>query len=201
MYPGSLASEMTRSVPSCSGDTIPAAEPVTDLIPTLGSRGKMSGHFMIAVAVIGALWFSVETASGQVPALTIETLMEGQVSPYTTPRGDHLGVNSDDSAGVGNLDLNSGREVRAKQPDRWMGKDKCKHFLLSGFWSGLGYLVTRRHFENAEETSLYLSGGVVLSLGVTKEIRDGFEPDNRFSYRDLVFDLAGVGCGLFVASR
>ena len=46
-----------------------------------------------------------------------------------------------------------------------------------------------------------ISGGIVFSLGVTKEIRDSFQPDNRFSYRDLLFDLAGVGCGLLVASR
>ena len=156
---------------------------------------------MMAVAIIGSLWFSVQTASGQLSALTIETLMEGQVSAYTTPRGDHLGVNSGDSAGDGGLNLNSGREVQAKRPDRWMGRDKCKHFLLSGFWSGLGYLLSRRHFENTEGTSLQISGGIVFSLGVTKEIRDSFQPDNRFSYRDLLFDLAGVGCGLLVASR
>lgn len=201
MYPGSLASEMTRSVASCSRDTIPAAQLLSHLISQVASRRKISGHFLTAVAVIGALWFSVETASGQLPALTIETLMERRASIYTALREEYLAVNSGDSAEVGNLDLNSGRELQRKRPDRWMGKDKCKHFLLSGFWSGLGYLLSRRHFENTEETSLYLSGGIVFSLGVTKEIRDSFQPDNRFSYRDLVFDLAGMGCGLLVASR
>jgi putative lipoprotein len=192
---------MTRSVLSCSEDTLPSADPISHLISQVTSGGKIPGRLLIAVAVIGVLWFSAERASGQVPAFTIENLMKGQVSAYTAPGGEYLGVNSDDSAGLGDLDLDSRREVRTKQPDRWLGKDKCKHFLLSGFWSGLGYLVTRRHFGNTEETSFYVSGGVVLSLGVTKEIRDSFQPDNRFSCRDLLFDLAGVGCGLLIASR
>lgn len=88
-----------------------------------------------------------------------------------------------------------------KTADLWTGKDKCRHFLLSGFWSGFGYLLSHRHFDYSEEKSLLLSGGVVLSLGLSKEVRDGFQADNRFSYKDLVFDVIGIGCGLFLASR
>ncbi len=133
----------------------------------------------------------------------IEDLLKKQIAQEADLRQYDFGGASRDSIEKPRLDLNVSREDSNEQDwrDRWWSTDKYRHFLLSGFWAGFGYLLCNRHFEYPRGKSLVISGGVVFSFGLTKEIRDGLQPGNRFSYKDLVFDFAGVGCGLFIASR
>lgn len=157
----------------------------------------------LVATIVGLSLFS-QAALGQTSCGKIETLLVRQITQPPDARQDAFRGALEDSTenrqgAVGGLIENLGEERRS--PDLWAGKDKCKHFLLSGFWSGFGYLLCHRHFNYSEEKSLLLSGGVVLSLGLSKEVRDGFQADNRFSYKDLVFDIVGIGCGLFIASR
>jgi uncharacterized protein YfiM (DUF2279 family) len=160
-------------------------------------------HVRLILVVVGLSLFA-QAARGQLSPLKIQAALQKKIVQGAdlweyTFRGAIEDSTENRQGAVGGLIENLGEERRS--PDLWAGKDKCKHFLLSGFWSGFGYLLCHRHFEHSEGESSLISGGIVLSLGVTKEIRDGFQPDNRFSYKDLVFDIVGIGCGLFIASR
>ncbi|MFQ5868401.1 MAG: hypothetical protein ACE5JC_00715 [Candidatus Zixiibacteriota bacterium] len=156
------------------------------------------------VATIVGLSLFAQVAGGQLSPSKIEATLGKKVAQRADPweytfRGAIEDSTENRQGDVGGLIENF--QAERKTPDLWVGKDKCRHFLLSGFWSGFSYLLCHRHLEYSEEKSLLISGGVVFSLGVTKEIRDGFQPDNRFSYKDLLFDVVGIGCGLFLASR
>jgi uncharacterized protein YfiM (DUF2279 family) len=160
-------------------------------------------HVRLILVVVGLSLFA-QAARGQLSPLKIQAALQKKIVQGADPweytfRGALEDSTENRQGAVGGLIENLGEERRS--PDLWAGKDKCKHFLLSGFWSAFGYLLCHRHFEHSEGESSLISGGIVLSLGVTKEIRDGFQPDNRFSYKDLVFDIVGIGCGLFIASR
>lgn len=153
--------------------------------------------------VVGLSLFS-QAVLGQTSCGKIETLLARQITqaPGASKYAFRGAVKDSTESRLGELStLIRDEQQEKKSPDLWVGKDKCRHFLLCGFWSAFGYLVCHRHLEYSEKKSLLLSGGAVFSSGVTKEIRDALQPDNRFSYKDLIFDVVGVGCGLFIASR
>lgn len=156
------------------------------------------------VATIVGLSLFAQAAGGQLSPPKIEAALQKKIVQGAAPweytfRGAIEDSTENRHRDLGTL-IKAEREEK-KSPDLWAGKDKCKHFLLSGFWSGFSYLLCHRHFNYSEEKSLLLSSGVVLSLGLSKEVRDGFQADNRFSYKDVLFDVVGIGCGLFIASR
>lgn len=156
------------------------------------------------VAAVVGLSLCSQTALAQTSYGKIETLLAKQLVLPPDAGQYALGGTVEDSVRniqgeVSSLMRNLPEERKA--PDLWMGKDKYRHFVLSGFWSGFGYLLSHRHFKSSERNSVLFTGGMVFSLGIAKEIRDGFQPENRFSYKDLVFDVIGIGCGLFLASR
>ena len=160
-------------------------------------------HIGLSVVIAGLSLFA-QVASGQVSPLEIERALQQKIVQGADPWEYTFRGAIEDSTAKRHRDLSTlvkTEREEEKSPDLWVGKDKCRHFLLCGFWSAFGYLLCHRHLDYSEEKSLLISGGVVSSLGVTKEIRDAFQPDNRFSYKDLVFDAIGVGCGLFIASR
>lgn len=86
-------------------------------------------------------------------------------------------------------------------PDKWLGEDKWKHFMISGFISSFTYKFFRDGFNNKKEDSILFSSGITLSLGIGKEIKDRRKPKGRFSYKDLVFDVLGTGLGIFLVTR
>jgi uncharacterized protein YfiM (DUF2279 family) len=85
--------------------------------------------------------------------------------------------------------------------DKWWGKDKVKHFVLSAFLAGVSYKIYHNKLHNRKEHSLYFSSGFTFSLGLGKEIYDETRPQKKFSYKDLVYDLLGIGVGLLIATR
>jgi len=91
--------------------------------------------------------------------------------------------------------------AETKPIDKWWGRDKAKHFLVSAFLTGACYRICHDEFHNKEEPSLYFSAGFTFSLGLGKEIRDQTKPQKRFSYKDLVYDLMGIGVGLLIVTR
>lgn len=156
------------------------------------------------VSTIVGLSLFAQVAGGQLSPPKIETTLRKKIVQGAAPWEYTLRGAIEDSTESRHRDLGTlikAEREEKKSPDLWAGEDKYKHFLLSGFWSGFSYLLCHRHFEYSEGESSLISGGIVLSLGVTKEIRDGFQPDNRFSYKDLLFNVVGIGCGLFLASR
>ena len=92
-------------------------------------------------------------------------------------------------------------KAKTKKIDKWWGKDKAKHFLVSAFLAGACYKIYHNQWHNKKEHSLYFSTGFTLSLGLGKEIYDNTRPRNKFSYKDLIYDLLGIGVGLFIVTR
>jgi uncharacterized protein YfiM (DUF2279 family) len=92
-------------------------------------------------------------------------------------------------------------KVKTKKVDKWWGKDKAKHFLVSAFLAGACYKIYHNQWHNKKEHSLYFSTGFTLSLGLGKEIYDDTRSQNKFSYKDLIYDLLGIGVGLLIVTR
>jgi len=88
-----------------------------------------------------------------------------------------------------------------KVEDKWLGWDKAGHFLISGFLAGSSYSIYHQSFNNDKESSIYFASIFSLSIGVGKEISDMRKPKDKFSYKDIIFDVLGISAGLFIASH
>jgi putative lipoprotein len=88
-----------------------------------------------------------------------------------------------------------------KISDKWMGWDKAEHIGVSAFFSGVFYSIFRDFYNNNRESSLYFSATLTFSLGLGKEFYDKRTPQKKFSYKDLVADILGIGLGLWIATR
>ena len=85
--------------------------------------------------------------------------------------------------------------------DKWIAWDKLEHLGVSVFFSGVFYNMFHDFYNNERKSSTYFSATLTLSLGLGKEFYDKKTPKGRFSYKDLVADIAGIGLGLWVAIR
>lgn len=80
--------------------------------------------------------------------------------------------------------------AQKKEPDRWLGQDKLKHFFMAGY----SYSVTHAALQAASvSTSGQRNGGLVISVSVSvgKEVADR-RRGSYVSYRDLAWDGAGI---------
>ncbi len=86
----------------------------------------------------------------------------------------------------------------AYQNDRWFAHDKALHF--GG--SFLSTIALKTFADNPAQfeknASLYMASGITLTLGIGKELRDGQQPKNIFSTKDLVADVAGILAAVLV---
>lgn len=80
--------------------------------------------------------------------------------------------------------------------DRWWAVDKYRHFIAAAFITGVGYNIARVEGTLPRSQAIWLGTTFSLSLGLVKEIRDRFQPGNRFSWKDLLADLAGITLGV-----
>ncbi len=71
--------------------------------------------------------------------------------------------------------------------DKWLSNDKFKHFFVSYIIYSASYEIT-----NKENSAI-----ITFSIGVSKEIYDGFRKE-KFSYKDLIWDILGISFGLFL---
>ncbi|MFQ6002704.1 MAG: hypothetical protein ACE5KJ_03070 [Candidatus Zixiibacteriota bacterium] len=85
--------------------------------------------------------------------------------------------------------------------DRWWARDKVEHFGVSAYLSFVSYKIYHDFYHNHKESSLYFSGGLTFSLGLGKEVYDEKRTNGKFSYKDLVADILGIGVGLWIATR
>nr|MBA2668806.1 DUF2279 domain-containing protein [Gemmatimonadota bacterium] len=84
--------------------------------------------------------------------------------------------------------------------DPWLAEDKLMHFAASFAATALSASAARATGLDAGRSAL--AGAVVGSgLGLWKEVQDHRRPDGFFSYRDVVWDIAGVGAATTVMSR
>jgi len=88
-----------------------------------------------------------------------------------------------------------------KVEDKWLGWDKAGHFLISGFLAGSSYSIYHQSFNNDRESSIYFASIFSLSIGVGKEISDMKKPKDKFSYKDVIFDVLGISAGILIASQ
>ncbi len=78
--------------------------------------------------------------------------------------------------------------------DSWTGRDKFHHFWVSGAISGIATAVVKDQDEdNADVFPVAI--GVTLSFGIAKETHDVFISGSGWSWKDLVWDLAGALTG------
>jgi uncharacterized protein YfiM (DUF2279 family) len=75
--------------------------------------------------------------------------------------------------------------------DRWIAPDKAAH-VFAGFWTaGVGYAAASRlDAEAPERRAAAVAAG--LTAGVAKEAFDALVQRERFSWKDLVADAAGI---------
>ena len=84
--------------------------------------------------------------------------------------------------------------------DSWIGKDKADHFLVSAFLTaGCFYFLTEeQNFK--KQNAIQGSIGFSFSIGLAKEIRDGFLNGRAGSVKDFVADVFGIGVALLLYS-
>lgn len=90
------------------------------------------------------------------------------------------------------------RDYAVEVNDPWLGRDKASHLALSLSLVGFGYHLARCEADMRRDPARAASFGASLALGITKEMCDRRRPRGRFSYKDLLFDLAGAGLGLMI---
>ena len=88
-----------------------------------------------------------------------------------------------------------------KIKDSWWGWDKIGHLGFSAVLSGIFYQAYHQQFSNPHKNSVYFSASLTFSLGMGKEIYDSKKPKNKFSYKDLIFDMVGIATGIIIASQ
>lgn len=81
--------------------------------------------------------------------------------------------------------------------DRWFAEDKLKHFVTSFVVTSLSASAARTAGVDVAG-SAYVGAGTGAAVGVWKELRDAGRRGETASFRDLVWDLGGVGAGYAV---
>jgi putative lipoprotein len=93
--------------------------------------------------------------------------------------------------------LCAGAVMISAEEDRWFGRDKAQHFLVSAV-SCAGaryYLSTKAGLERGHAIAWGI--GFSFTLGVSKEIYDK-RRGSFISLRDMVYDLAGTAAGAWI---
>ncbi|OQX70569.1 MAG: hypothetical protein B6D62_04440 [Candidatus Cloacimonas sp. 4484_275] len=83
----------------------------------------------------------------------------------------------------------------------WLGKDKVMHFAGSAFITYWNYGVSRDIMGNSKKESIYFSVSVTSILGFGKETSDKFLKKTKFSWKDIVYDIAGISAGLIIINN
>jgi putative lipoprotein len=98
------------------------------------------------------------------------------------------------------LSLAFGGPARQEPPrDRWLGRDKVKHFLVSAFAQSATY-ATLQAAGADREGALLGATAATAALGVAKEVGDR-RRGGPFSVRDLTWDAAGAGAATLLLVR
>lgn len=84
--------------------------------------------------------------------------------------------------------------------DRWLAEDKARHGLASLLLAGALGHVARRQWDVRPPEAKVMGCGVVLGLGVAKELWDRGRPGHQASFKDLAADAAGALLGAWALS-
>jgi len=83
----------------------------------------------------------------------------------------------------------------------WLGSDKIAHFGSSMFLTCYTTGFSRDIMGESRDNSYYLGVGMTLSLGLGKEGFDRYIQNEKWSWEDLAWDLAGIACGLVIINN
>jgi putative lipoprotein len=83
--------------------------------------------------------------------------------------------------------------------DPWLRIDKTQHVIGSTIMS-IFFIKTFQKQGNSTELSTYKGVSITLAVGITKEIFDSKDPNNKFSWKDLLADIIGTSLGVGIAS-
>ena len=98
------------------------------------------------------------------------------------------------------LCLSLGRAEVPQPRDPWFSEDKFKHFVTT-------FLVTSLAASGARaagldgDASLLVGAGAGAAAGVGKELSDRRREGSTASFKDIVWDLAGVGAASVIQAR
>lgn len=95
--------------------------------------------------------------------------------------------------------MNAGQDWKKfslNQPeDSWTSADKWKHFSSSAIITVENHYYLTRQFSVPRNQSIHYSMTLSLSVGLAKEIFDSTREANIFSWKDLIYDMAGTVVG------
>jgi len=80
----------------------------------------------------------------------------------------------------------------------WFSHDKFSHLTSSAFFYCWNYNVIKNGFQLDSNRSKVISFSIVNLIGLTKEIIDYKQPDNKFSYKDIIYSFGGNILGLLI---
>lgn len=89
----------------------------------------------------------------------------------------------------------------ALQSQDWLGSDKIAHFGTSMFFTCYTIGSSNDIFGVNVDNSRMLGMGVTLSLGLGKEGFDRYIQQEKWSWEDIVWDVAGIACGLVILNN
>lgn len=79
--------------------------------------------------------------------------------------------------------------------DKWIAPDKGLHLLGSMMTTIAGAKTLQQNFAIDSRKGRLWAAGFTFSLGVSKELWDSTKPHNKFSWKDLCADVAGMLLG------
>ena len=83
--------------------------------------------------------------------------------------------------------------------DGWFGADKMKHFFMSAFIQSIAYSSARA--AGASHDGAFVSAtAATVGFGIGREVYDG-RVKKAFSYKDLVWDGAGLAAGMALVNK
>lgn len=81
--------------------------------------------------------------------------------------------------------------------DPWISEDKFYHFTATSLIVGSTYHLLYCRLNMDEEKGRIASIGVAISVSILKELYD-LKRKRHFSWKDLVYDILGIGAGYFI---
>ena len=85
--------------------------------------------------------------------------------------------------------------------DDWFGEDKVHHAVMSFMLTWWGTMTHDLMHDHGSNQDIRAGVGFSITLGLAKEIRDSRMPKNRFSWKDIVADLLGIGMAVLLLNR
>jgi len=83
----------------------------------------------------------------------------------------------------------------------WLGKDKIAHFSSSVAVTCWSVGISNDIIGESKDSSRLMGAGFTLSLGLVKEGYDRYIQKKKWSWEDLVWDMAGITCGLILINN